>query len=195
MTKIYSGFIASLMAISCAYLSPALAQERVTLQERVTQCNACHGEGGNSSMDLVPSLAGQPDFFLLNQLVLLREGVRKIDAMADIVKGLRDEDIQALAAHYAQLPAQRMGDTPDKAKVEQGAKLGEMKRCNSCHGPSLSGDQQVPRIAKQRIDYLYAAMKAYRDNTRTGADTSMSAMIFGLSDADLEALAHYAASR
>ena len=53
----------------------------------------------------------------------------------------------------------------------------------------------MPRIAKQRIDYLFAALKAYRDDTRTGADTSMSAMIFGLSDADLEALAHYVGSR
>jgi cytochrome c553 len=57
------------------------------------------------------------------------------------------------------------------------------------------GDQQVPRIAKQRVDYLIGSLKSYRDNTRTGADTSMSAMIFGLSDADLEALAHYVASR
>ena len=188
-------FAAFYVAAFVLQLSPALSQERVTLQERITQSNACHGEGGNSSMELVPSLAGQPDFFLLNQLVLLREGVRKIDAMSDVAKGLSDSDIQSLAAHFAQLPVAPMGDAPDAAKVAQGAKLAEMKRCNSCHGTNLSGDQQVPRIAKQRIDYLFAALKAYRDDTRTGADTSMSAMIFGLSDADLEALAHYAASR
>lgn len=70
-----------------------------------------------------------------------------------------------------------------------------MKRCDSCHGPSLAGDQQVPSIAKQRIDYMLLVPKAYRDNTRTGADTSMSAMIFGLTDAELEALAHYSAAQ
>jgi cytochrome c553 len=38
-------------------------------------------------------------------------------------------------------------------------------------------------------------MKSYLDDTRTGADTAMTAAIVGLSDADLTALAHYAASR
>lgn len=166
-----------------------------TLDERVAQCNACHGEGGNSGMDAVPSLAGQPDFFLLNQLVLLREGVRKIEAMSDIVKPLTDSEIQDLAAYYAKQPAKLTGDAPQSEKIDAGAKLATQKRCNSCHGNELMGDQQVPRIAKQRVDYLIGSLKSYRDNTRTGADTSMSAMIFGLSDADLEALAHYVASR
>ena len=53
----------------------------------------------------------------------------------------------------------------------------------------------MPRLAKQRIDYLIYSMKAFRDNTRSGADTLMSSVVAGLSDADLAALAHYAASR
>ena len=53
----------------------------------------------------------------------------------------------------------------------------------------------MPRLAKQRIDYLIATMKSYRDGPRPGADTAMSAAVAGLSDADLTALAHYAASR
>jgi cytochrome c553 len=36
-------------------------------------------------------------------------------------------------------------------------------------------------------------MKGYRDNTRTGADTTMSGILHGVSDADLAALAHYLA--
>jgi cytochrome c553 len=53
----------------------------------------------------------------------------------------------------------------------------------------------MPRLAKQRIDYMIEALKAFRDNKRSGADTLMSATVYGVSDADLEALAHYAASR
>jgi cytochrome c553 len=52
----------------------------------------------------------------------------------------------------------------------------------------------MPRLAKQRIDYLTYAMKAFRDDTRSGADTLMSNVVIGLSDADLAALAHWAAS-
>ena len=53
----------------------------------------------------------------------------------------------------------------------------------------------MPRLAGQRIDYLAYAMKSYLDNSRSGADTAMTAAILGLSDADIVALAHYAASR
>ncbi len=53
----------------------------------------------------------------------------------------------------------------------------------------------MPRLAKQRIDYLIHSMKEFRDGTRTGADTLMSNVVSGVSDDDLAALAHYAASR
>ncbi len=38
-------------------------------------------------------------------------------------------------------------------------------------------------------------MKEFRDDNRSGADTAMTAVVIGLPDADLVALAHYAASR
>ena len=41
----------------------------------------------------IPSLAGQPAFFILNQLFLMREGVRKVEAMAPIVKDLKDKSL------------------------------------------------------------------------------------------------------
>ena len=68
-------------------------------------------------------------------------------------------------------------------------------RCASCHLPSLAGQQQMPRLAKQRVDYLIHSMKEFRDGTRSGADTLMSNVVSGVSDDDLAALAHYAASR
>ena len=49
----------------------------------------------------------------------------------------------------------------------------------------------MPRLAKQRIDYLIHSMKQFRDNTRSGADTLMSNVVIGVSDDDLAALAHY----
>lgn len=53
----------------------------------------------------------------------------------------------------------------------------------------------MPRLAKQRVDYLVHAMKQFRDNSRSGADTLMSNVVIGVSDEDIRALAHYAASR
>lgn len=146
-------------------------------------------------MEGIPSLAGQPEFFLLNQLFLMREGVRQVEAMEPFVKDLTDADIDALAKHFAKLEAKRNGEPIDQALARRGAELSAKLRCGSCHLPDMSGQAQMPRLAKQRIDYMIDALKAFRDNTRSGADTLMSAAVYGVSDADLTALAHYAASR
>jgi cytochrome c553 len=145
-------------------------------------------------MENIPSLAGQPEFFVMNQLFLMREGVRQIEAMAPFVKDLKDDELNALAAHYAKLEPKRSDEAADPALARRGAELAAQRRCGSCHRPDLSGDQQIPRIARQRVDYLVHALKGYRDSTRTGADTLMSASVAGLSDADLKTLASYAAS-
>jgi cytochrome c553 len=183
---------AMLWALLTVYGKPLAG---MPLQERIEQCGACHGEDGNSRLENIPSLAGQPEFFLTNQLMLMREGVRRVAAMAPFVKDLTDPEIEALAAHYAALEAKLTGEAPDPTLVKRGAELSTALRCGACHRPDLSGQDQMPRLAKQRIDYLIAALKAFRDNTRSGADTMMSVVVYGVSDADLTALAHYAASR
>ena len=179
-------------AILC--LGPAFGQA-MPLDERIKLCSGCHGEDGNSKIENVPSLAGQPEFFMLNQLILMREGVRRIEAMAPFVKDLTDADIEALAKHFAKLEPKASDEAVDPALVKRGAEIAVTRRCASCHRPTLAGQDQMPRVAKQRIDYLIHAMKALRDDQRTGADTLMTAAILGLSDADLAALAHYGASR
>jgi len=57
----------------------------------------------------------------------------------------------------------------------------------------FSRPEADPRLAGQREDYLYESMRAYRDNRRTGADTIMAAALYGVSDTDIQALAHYRA--
>ncbi len=166
-----------------------------SLRERVETCAACHGADGNSALEKIPSLAGQPEFFTMNQLILMREGVRPVEAMAAFVKDLKDDDIVALAGYFAQQPPKRTDEALDPARVKAGEALSTQLRCASCHLPSLGGHEQMPRLAGQRVDYMFDAMKAYRDNTRAGADTQMSAVVYGLSDAQIDALAHYAASR
>jgi len=165
------------------------------LAERIQTCGACHGEDGNSRMENIPSIAGQPAFFIVNQLILMRERVRPVEAMEPFVKDLKDEDITALAGHFAKLPAKSSDEKLDPALVKRGQEIADAKRCGSCHLPTLAGQEQIPRVAKQRVDYLIKSLKEFRDGTRLGADTNMSVPVAGLSDADLAALAHYAASR
>jgi cytochrome c553 len=164
------------------------------LAEKLQQCAACHGEDGNSKIEKLPSLAGQPAFFVLNQLFLMREGVRKVEAMAAIVKDLKDQDLTDLSEYFAKLPSKRSDEPIDPELVKRGQEIAAHQRCASCHAPALAGQEQMPRVAKQRIDYLVPTLKSYRDNPRPGADTAMSEPVGGLRDADLAALAHYAAS-
>jgi cytochrome c553 len=177
-----------------AVLVSALPTSAQTYEGRLQLCNTCHGEDGNSKMETIPSIAGQPAFYILNQLFLMREGVRQVEAMAPFVKDLTDGDLEALSKHYAGLPARPSGEPIDREKARRGAGVSAQKRCGSCHLPSFAGVDQMARLAKQRIDYLIPTLKSYRDSPRPGADPTMSAAIAGVSDADIEALAHYAAS-
>ena len=171
----------------------ALAQSGA-LAEKIQLCSACHGEDGNAKMEKIPSLAGQPAFYILNQLFLMREGVRKVEAMAPIVKDLKDDDLTNLSQHFAALAPKRSDEAVDAALAKKGAEIATQRRCSSCHLPSLAGQEQMPRLARQRLDYLIETLKSYRDSPRPGADTAMSAAIAGATDADIAALAHYAAS-
>ncbi|MGE3245601.1 MAG: cytochrome c, partial [Beijerinckiaceae bacterium] len=170
------------------------AAQNARLHEKIELCKTCHGADGNSTIEKTPSLAGQPEFFLLNQLVLIREGVRPVREMAEAARDLTDDDIQALAAYYSRLPAKPAGPKPDPALAAKAKPLAEKLLCGSCHGKGLEGIDQIPRLAKQRVDYLIYAMRAYKTDARPGADTTMAAAIASASDSDLIALAHYAAS-
>ncbi len=178
-----------------AFSAMAATAQPAAIAERLKQCSACHGDDGVSKLDKIPSLAGQPEFFILNQLFLMREGVRKIEAMEGMTKDLTDDELQALATHFSKLPPKASGEKVDPDLVKRGEALASKMRCASCHLPTLAGQEQMPRLARQRIDYMIDAMKAFRDNKRSGADTSMTAVIVGASDADLTALAHYASQR
>jgi cytochrome c553 len=184
-----------LIGLAAASFFAAAPSSAQTYAEKLQLCSACHGEDGNSKIENTPSLAGQPAFFILNQLFLMREGVRKVEAMAPIVKDLKDDELQKLSEHFSKLPAKVSDEKIDPALVQKGAEIAAKRRCDSCHRAGLDGVDQVPRLAKQRIDYSILALKAFRDTTRSGGDTAMSANLAGASDADLVALAHYQASK
>ena len=160
----------------------------------VAVCNACHGPGGNSQIPLTPSIAGQQKVFVENQLVLIREGLRDIPQMKEIVAGMSDETIITLAQHYAaQAPVLKTGAV-NAEKARLGAATASRMLCGTCHLSDYSGQKQVPRIAGQDETYLVHSMKQFRDNPGPGRDTIMAAALYGLNDTDLANLAHYLAT-
>lgn len=125
----------------------------------------------------------------------MREGVRQIDIMTPFVKDLTDSDAEALAKHFSALEAKRSDETVDPMLAARGGARVAALHCASCHQQDFTGRNQMPRLAKQRIDYMVESLKAIRDSQRAGGDSLMTAAVAGVSDADLEALAHYVASQ
>jgi cytochrome c553 len=169
--------------------SPASAQ---SLAERLPVCLACHGESGQSQTPDVPSLGGMPEFYLTIQLYMFREKLRPVEIMNEVTKGLSDDDLRKMAGMIARLPPPKpSGDAPDPARVQKALALIPQHRCNSCHGANLAGDQNVPRLAGQREDYLIKALREYKNNTRRGYDAAMADVMYPVSDDDIGVLAHY----
>jgi cytochrome c553 len=155
-------------------------------------CLTCHGPDGNSVTPGIPSIAGQPKVFIETQLVLIREELRPAPQMLPLVKGMKDAEITRLAEHFSRLPARSMATGPtDPGLMKQGMARAKALRCGICHTADFGGQNQVPRLAGQREEYLDSEMRAYRDGERKGGDTIMAATLYGVSDAEIKALAHF----
>jgi cytochrome c553 len=171
------------------------AGDAVRGRAKAEPCAACHGESGNSTLELAPSLAAQPESYLFLQLFLFRDKLRRVEAMAPFVEGRTDQDLEDLSAYFASLPLDPQNGPIDPARHARGAELSQQLRCASCHQPGFVGRAQMPRLAGQREDYLRHAMQQYQANERAGVDTSMAAVLYGLESADIDALAHYLAQQ
>jgi cytochrome c553 len=64
-------------------------------------CVACHGPAGNSANPEWPTLAGQNQHYLQQQITLFRDAARPNPLMYPMVKDLTDQDILDLAAYFS----------------------------------------------------------------------------------------------
>jgi cytochrome c553 len=69
----------------------------------------------------------------------------------------------------------------------------QQHRCNFCHNQDFFGEQNAPRLAGQREDYLVKTLREYKSNTRRAYDASMADVMHPVTDADILDLAHYLA--
>jgi cytochrome c553 len=184
-----------LVAIASAALigawQPAHAQ---SLQDKIAQCAACHGEDGRSKDPRIPHIGGQPKLAVMYQLFFYREGRRKSPEMNLIAKDLTDAELTAIAEHVAKLPpAPPVAGAIDEARFKRGAELADKRLCASCHNPDFSGREQMPRLAGQHEPYTVKALEDYRTGARIGTQAAMAEAVRGLTDADFADLAYFLA--
>src|SRR5262249_36625669 len=86
-----------------------------------------------------------------------------------------------------------IADNPDPARMDRARALANQNRCNFCHQSKYQGQENVPRLAGQREDYLLKALRGYKDNSRHGYDAQMSEVVYTMKDEDFVDLAYFLA--
>ena len=175
-------------------LMAVLPVAAAALEERLAPCLACHGEHGQSEKPEIPSLGAQPAFYVMVQLYMFRERMRTVAPAHEMTHAFTDDDLRSTADMIAKLPPPRpVGEAGDPERFDRARALIQQNRCNFCHNPDFSGEQNVPRLAGQREDYLVKALRAYKNNTRRGYDAAMAEVLYGISDEQILDLAYFLA--
>ena len=166
-------------------------------------CVACHGENGIAETPEVPTLAGQDPLYTYKQLQDYKSKLRASPIMGEAVADLSDRDMADLAVFYArQKPPAGRSVRPAAAiaklvSVGDGARL--IPACDSCHGVRGAGNPGfygMPALQNQKREELATEMKLFRSGER-GNDVYrvMRESAKGLTDAEIDALAAYYASK
>ncbi len=170
----------------------ALAAGAEPLESRLVICFACHGEKGQSYVPEVPSLGGQPSFYLTVQMLMFRDRLRVVEQMNKAMQEYSDGELQKMGDLISRLPApQPDGGPADTGRMENGRSLAEQNRCNFCHQGNYTGERNVPRLAGQREDFLVKALREFKDNSRRGYDASMADVLYHVSDEQILDLAYF----
>jgi sulfide dehydrogenase cytochrome subunit len=157
---------AALLLLTAA---PVLAADTGALQ---SECDSCHGPGGNSPWPDVPIIAGQTPEFLAKTLrafqmwdrPCIKSKYRSGDTsrpetdMCKIAGKLSAEEVDALAAHYSQQAFQPAQQEFDPGLAAAGAALHE-QYCETCHEQGGMSAGRGPRLAGQWKPYLKSTLK------------------------------------
>ena len=175
-------------------LPAAAAPTGSPVEQRLIACLSCHGEDGRSQTPDVPSLGGQPPLSTLIQLFMFRERLRVAPPMNEDTKGWSDEDLQNMSIALSKLPPPGPPDGKgDPRRLARGSALAEQNHCNVCHRSDFAGQENVPRLADQREDYLLKTLREYKTGARHAYDATMAEVLQPVDENDLDVLAYFLA--
>jgi sulfide dehydrogenase cytochrome subunit len=191
--------------ITAALLSAGFSTANAAdIEALMKGCNDCHGDGGVSQWSDMPTIAGLPEFVHADALYMYldedrpcadskyRQGdtSRAATNMCVLTAELGEDNIDAIAAAYAELPYVKAKQEFDAALAATGEAL-HMEHCDVCHSEAgTNPDDEAGMLGGQQMGYLRDSFKAFADDTR-GQPKKMKEKFDLLSEADLEALVHY----
>lgn len=176
---------------SAAKAPPARLDPVAAGKAAAAACGGCHGEDGVSKASGMPSLAGLDPKYFVAAVKGYVSGQRKHDMMKSLVTSLTDADLNNLALYYG-LQKPRRAETP--AAGDQAAGKKAAADCAGCHGEQgVSTNPANPSLAGQDAEYLFAALKAYKDGSR--AEGTMKNAVATLDGTAMKNLAAFYAAQ
>lgn len=166
----------------------------------IQYCSTCHHRGGwGSGPREVPSLAGQQDSYLLEQLLQFSNLERKKDEMHAVVEKSQIDSLQSMrdvSAYIASRPRNPRSDRGAGTQLTAGGRI-YMQSCATCHGRNGEGDRAdlIPAIGGQQYGYLLVRLRNLAQEhgavERGSLEPAVAYLLGGLSPADLKAVADY----
>lgn len=165
-------------------------------------CAACHGADGNSMITEYPKLAGQHETYLAKQLREFKSGKRNNAIMLGMVAALSEQDMDDLAAFYAEQTPNEA--SYDAAVLEAGQNIYRggitetgVAACMGCHSPSGSGNGPAgfPKLSAQHPQYTVSQLKTFKSADRNNDTGKMMRNVAKrMSEAEMQAVAAYLAA-
>jgi cytochrome c553 len=163
-------------------------------------CAGCHGVDGNSVVGQWPTLAGQRESYLFDQLEHIKDGERVIASMMGLLDAYDYDDLRDMAAYYAAQKV-KVGQA-DKSNIALGEKIyragnldSGVPACTGCHGAKGKGIESAgyPMLSGQKAEYVVTSLVAYQNGQR-GYDSkgkSMQGIAAKLTLEEIQAVANY----
>jgi sulfide dehydrogenase cytochrome subunit len=171
-------------------------------------CDDCHGDNGVSQWTDVPTIGGVAEFVHSDALYIYRDkerpcadsAYRQGDTsrpetnMCAIAADMSDDDIEAIAAAYAEKPYVKAKQEFDAALATAGQAIHE-EHCDRCHSDGGTNvDDEAGMLGGQMMGYLETAFAEYASGDREQPN-KMKAKLDPLSGDDIKALVQYYASQ
>jgi len=206
-----SEIIASILMLilsGLAFANPAVPGGNAEKGKEIAEgiCAGCHNSDGNSIIPNNPILAGQYAEYTVKQLKDFKPGNKKSakrdnPIMASMVASLSDDDMENLAAYYAQQqPQAGINNTSDESVLELGERIylsgnlgNAVPACSSCHSVTGQGiPPHYPRLGGQHATYTFSQLQAFRHGTRINdINSSMQTVVSRMTVKEMKAVAEF----
>ena len=136
----------------------------------------------------MPKLGNQHKDYIVSALKAYRSGERSHPTMKAHAADLSDSDIDKIGSYFSSFKSKVINNSENVEMID------EANSCVGCHG--VDGNSEVPnfpRIAGQYEDYLYQALKSYKNGGRNNA--IMTGIASTLSEDQMKKLSKYFASQ